>query len=381
MARVVRAALMLPLISLTLGISFLSGLNLYLVTFLTSLAVQQGWIDSALHPAVAALGHPAVLVLSLGFFLTEFIIDKIPWVDSLWDSVHTVVRPVGAGMLSFIILRDAGLTSDSTTAILAGLGGVIALSTHLTKSAVRLLLNASPEPFSNILASLAEDITVACLLLLLFKAPVTGFAACLVLLAGTWMVLPHLLRILKTSLWLMWKKFTAVRSAPLPPDGVLPNALTIRQEKQLYDLLETEASGVAPAAAWAVPCITGKIRQFPSLRAHRFGTLVLPAQHPGTLAFLQRGWLRHDAVSLSLAGCTVRHETTILSENLVIHHAVDGPQVVFRFIRGEALLVADLVADLRCRLGLEAPAIGSTSNQSLPSRATTVWTAPPGLRH
>ena len=376
---------MLPLISLTLGLSFLSGLNLYLATFLTSLGVHQGWIEPALHPAVAALGHPAVMVVSLFFFLTEFVMDKIPWVDSLWDGVHTIIRPIGAVILSLVLLDGAGLTSEGGTALIAALGGIIALSTHLTKTGVRLLLNASPEPFTNILASLAEDVAVASLVLLLLHAPVTGFGACLALLAGTWIVLPRLLRVVKTTLYLTWKKFSAAKSPTCEPQKILPAHLTAAQENQLRDLLKSGEAPVTPTAAWTVPCVTGKIRQMPSLRANRFGTLVSPADHPGTLAFLYQGWFRPGSVRLSLVGCTIRQETSMLSENLVIHHPEEGLQLVFRFIRSEAGLVSTLVSDLRRRLGLEAPALLASTQRSLPvpllEPATQVWTAPQSWRH
>ena len=341
---------MLPLFSFMGGLSFLCGLNLYLATFLVSFSVRQGWVEESLHPALAVLGHPAIMIMALVLFLVEFILDKIPWVDSLWDAVHTVIRPAGAVWLSWVISGAAGFGAGATAAI-ASAALVIALSTHLTKSGVRLLINASPEPFTNILASLAEDLTVILLLLLLIKAPVTGFVACLALLAGTWIILPRMFRLVKTSLFLLWKKYVSRATYPGLHHGALPAALTVAQETELAALAGADAT----AAAWAMPCVSGKTRGLAGLRANRFGTLIAPAAHPGILCFLSRGWFHRHAIRISLAGANIRQEIHFLSANLVIHRPEDGLHVVFRFTRVEAPLVARLVQDLHARLGLVAP--------------------------
>jgi Domain of unknown function (DUF4126) len=336
---------MLPLLCLTFGLAFLSGLNLYLATFLTNLAVSQGWIA---HPALAFLGHPAILFIVLGLAVVEFVVDKIPWVDSLWDAVHTLIRPAGALVIALTIAGAAGLGAEATTAV--GIAAVLlTLSAHLTKSGLRLLINASPEPFTNILTSLVEDVIVVLLTLLLIKAPVTGFSACLILLGGTWIALPRLGRLVKTSLFLLWKK--CFGSTAAAHQGQLPSSLTVAQETQL-----TTLCGSGPArAAWAVACVSGKSRALPGHRANRFGTLVAPLDQPGALFFLTKGWFQRHAVRISLAGATIRQESTFLSENLVIHRADDGLHLVFRFTRAEAGLVARLTSDLQTRLGLSAP--------------------------
>jgi hypothetical protein len=363
---------MLPLISLTLGLSLLSGLNLYLATFLASFAVSQGWVDAALDPALAGLGHPAIMIVALILFLVEFILDKIPWVDSLWDAVHTIVRPLGAVGLSLVLTQGSALGPVATT-VLATAAFLMALSTHLTKSGLRLLINASPEPFTNILASLVEDVAVVALMVLLINAPVTGLAACLALLAGTWMVLPRLLRLVKASLFLVWKKYLGRVAMPVSPQTVLPSALTVEQETQLIEKVGPEAA----VAWWAVPCVSGKASGLPGLRPNRFGTLVAPAAHPGTLVFLSRGWFRRHAVRVSLAGASIRQESGFLSENLVVHRADDGLHLVLRFTRGEGPLVAHLVQGLNSRLGLAAPGSG-LSREAV---ATEVWDVPRPLQH
>ena len=366
---------MLPFVCFTFGLAFLCGLNLYLAAFLTSLAVQHGWVDAALHPALAALGHPAVSVVALLLFLTEFVLDKIPWVNSLWDAIHTLVRPAGAMVLSWVVFSGMGLSVGGSMVLLIALSGLIALSTHLTKSGVRLLINASPEPFTNILASLAADIVVVSLLLLLINAPVTGAAACLALLAGTWIALPRLLRLVRTSLYFLVKKLVG---SPTTEQTTLPVALSWAHGEQLRNLLPESGGGAS--AVWAVPCVSGNCREVPGLRPNHRGTLVAPSGHPGTLFFFYRGWFRRYAVPLSLAGCTVRQETTFLSENLVIDHAADGQQAVFRFTRAEALLTAGLVGKMRSSLGLDAPSGLASPAMPAVEQATEIWKLPDSLR-
>ena len=210
-------------------------------------------------------------------------------------------------------------------------------------------------------------------MVLLINAPVTGFAACLALLAGTWMVLPRLLRLVKASLFLVWKKYLGRVAMPDFPQTVLPSALTVEQETQLIEKVGPEAA----VAWWAVPCVSGKASGLPGLRPNRFGTLVAPAAHPGTLVFLSRGWFRRHAVRVSMAGASIRQESGFLSENLVIHRADDGLHLVLRFTRGEGPLVARLVQGLHSRLGLAAP----VSGLSREAAATEAWDVPRPLQH
>lgn len=371
---------MLHLLSFTGGLAFLCGLNLYLATFLTGLAVRQGWAGPNLHPALENLGHPALMTVALILFLIEFVVDKIPWSDSLWDAVHTLIRPIGAAGLSLVISQAVSLDATATALVALAAGG-IALCTHLTKSGVRLLINASPEPVSNILASIAEDVSVVLLLLLLVKAPVTGFAACLVLLAGSWIVLPHLLRLVRTSVFLIWKKLFGFAPAGAH-GGRLPDALTVAQETLL---LAAAGPEVLPPA-WAVSCVSGKSLALPGHRPNRFGTLVSPRAQPGTLIFVFKRGFRRRFVGFSLAGAAIRRESTFLSENLVIHRPDDGLHLVFRFIRAEGPLVQRLVAGLEASLGLSAPLPqGPALIPPLPlsqnGGSRTDWATPPPLTH
>lgn len=143
------------LIGSTLGLGFLAGIRLYATVFLLGLAIRYGWF----HPGAGGaelqiLAHPAVLIASGLACLVEFFADKVPWVDSLWDSFHAFIRPVGAVLLAAAAL---GSFDPVVKAVLIVLCGGVALASTSSKSATRLAVNHSPEPFSNIGISLAED--------------------------------------------------------------------------------------------------------------------------------------------------------------------------------------------------------------------------------
>jgi uncharacterized protein DUF4126 len=138
-----------------LGLAVASGLSLYGTVFVSGLAIRLGFIHLA--PAWASLGvlaDPLVLAVSGVLFTVEFLADKIPVVDSLWDAVHTVIRPVGGALLASRALGELSPVSEALALLL--LGGAT-LATHAAKATTRLVVNASPEPVSNVLVSLAEN--------------------------------------------------------------------------------------------------------------------------------------------------------------------------------------------------------------------------------
>lgn len=177
-------------LGVALGLASLAGLNLYLTVFVSGLAIRMGWVDlSANYEHLAVLGNPWVLGVAGVMFLVEFLADKIPWLDSAWDVVHTVVRPAGGVMLALGALG----TQDPAVSVIAGLiAGGATLATHGTKAGSRLLINASPEPVSNSVASLAEDGLVLGGLGLIAASPLVALVvftifviACVVLI--TWL--------------------------------------------------------------------------------------------------------------------------------------------------------------------------------------------------
>lgn len=146
---------LLDQLSLALGFATLAGINLYLTTFLTGLAIRLDWLALAdKYEQLAILADPWIIGISGALFLIEFFADKIPWIDSTWDVLHTLVRPVGGVLLALAAL---GQLDPSVTVIAALLAGGTSLTTHLAKTGGRLFINLSPEPVSNVAASTAED--------------------------------------------------------------------------------------------------------------------------------------------------------------------------------------------------------------------------------
>ena len=133
-------------------LAFASGLNIYATVAVLGLCEHFHVVD--LPPQFRAFGHPAIIGIALAMFLVEFVADKIPWFDSVWDAVHTVVRPIGGALVA---VNAMGHASPVMTALAALLGGSIAMTTHVTKAGTRAAVNTSPEPFSNWVLSLSED--------------------------------------------------------------------------------------------------------------------------------------------------------------------------------------------------------------------------------
>jgi Domain of unknown function (DUF4126) len=160
----------------TLGFSFAAGINLYATVALLGLASRYGWVD--LPSQYHVFNNRWLIGAALALYVVEFIADKIPWVDSLWDAAHTVVRPIGGALIAVASLGAAGPGMRATSAIL---GAALATSTHVAKAGTRAVVNTSPEPFSNWLLSFSEDGLVALIGLLALKYPL---AAGLVVVAG-----------------------------------------------------------------------------------------------------------------------------------------------------------------------------------------------------
>src|SRR5262249_25477394 len=118
-----------------------------------------------------------IIGAAIALYVVEFFADKIPWVDSVWDAVHTVIRPIGG---AFIAVATLGHASPSTEGLIGLLGGTLAASTHFSKAGTRVIANASPEPFTNWALSFAEDIFVVGLGFVALKYPVVAGAVVIV---------------------------------------------------------------------------------------------------------------------------------------------------------------------------------------------------------
>ncbi|BCS32869.1 hypothetical protein TBR22_A20930 [Luteitalea sp. TBR-22] len=155
----------------TLGFSMTAGVNLYATVGILGLAARYGWVS--LPAQFKVFDHDAIIYSALALFVIEFVADKIPWVDTLWDSVHTAIRPLGGALIAVSTLGEA---SPLMQGLVALLGGGLAASSHLTKAGARVTVNASPEPFSNWILSLSEDVFVLGLAMLALRYPVLALA-------------------------------------------------------------------------------------------------------------------------------------------------------------------------------------------------------------
>lgn len=161
----------------TLGFSFAAGVNLYATVALLGLASRYGWVS--LPPQFQAFDNDWVIGAALVMYVVEFFADKIPYFDSLWDMIHTAIRPVGGALVAVTTLGDASPTMEALVMLL---GGAVATSSHLTKTSTRAVANTSPEPFSNWILSLGEDAFVVGLAFLALKYPIAALAVAAVLL-------------------------------------------------------------------------------------------------------------------------------------------------------------------------------------------------------
>ena len=155
----------------TMGFSFAAGINLYATVAILGLASRYNWVS--LPPQFRAFDNDLVIGAALVLYVIEFVADKIPWFDSVWDAVHTAIRPVGGAVIAVTTLGDA---SPTTEALVGLLGGTLAAGTHFSKAGTRALANTSPEPFSNWILSLAEDAFVVGLGIIALKYPVAAGA-------------------------------------------------------------------------------------------------------------------------------------------------------------------------------------------------------------
>lgn len=180
------------LLAIAAAMGWASGLRLYAVVFLTGLAGFMGWVP--LPTGLQVLQQPAVLYASGGLLAVEFVADKVPWVDSLWDSVHTFIRiPAGAALAYSVFGVDQG----SWAVIAALLGGTLAATSHTAKTTTRAAANTSPEPFSNLALSLAGDAFVPAMLWLAWEHPLWFAVLLLLTLAVSVVLIVVLFRFLR----------------------------------------------------------------------------------------------------------------------------------------------------------------------------------------
>ena len=187
----------MDLVPIVFSSGWASGMNAYLVVLVLGLADRLGSFGQI--PDV--LGSAPVLIAAAVLYAVEFVTDKIPYVDSTWDAISTVIRPAIAAVLAVLASGDADSLQQAAYAVL---GGGTALASHATKSGARLALNTSPEPVTNILASLTEDGLALGVVLVLLHHPWVALAISAVLLVLGLVLLVIVMRYVRRG-WRRWK--------------------------------------------------------------------------------------------------------------------------------------------------------------------------------
>lgn len=188
-------------IGLIAGSGWAAGLNVYAVVLIMGLLGR--FTDAAVPEQLTSTG---VLIAAGVLYLIEFVADKIPYVDNAWDAIHTVIRPVAAGWIGYLIAGDAGLSE----ALGAGTAGVTALISHSTKATTRAAVNVSPEPASNTVLSLFEDGLAAGMVALAVTSPVIALILVIILvIAGGWLIF-----VLWRGVARVWRRIADKTGAP-----------------------------------------------------------------------------------------------------------------------------------------------------------------------
>lgn len=326
----------LQMMGVALGLASLAGINLYLTVFVTGLAVRMHWV--ALPPQLhelGILGDPIIIGVAGFLYLIEFVADKIPWVDTAWDSVHTFIRPVGAAALAVAALGNAHPVFEIVAALLAG---GMALATHVAKAGTRLVANGSPEPISNIGLSLVEDGVVLGGLAVIAWNPVVALLAAVLATGVIVTLLPKLWRGIRANLWLAWRKLNA------PPEADMESEPGCRIPAACETLLRRAHANQAPIR-WAIPCLSGSgPRLLPNVKGH----LVCLEDEPDHLFFAARRWGSGTLLDMDIAGAAIDHRAGFLCDQLEIVHRDGDPRHSFVFDRGltkAAARVAELLKE------------------------------------
>jgi len=275
-----------------LGLSTVSGINLYLTVLLVGAGQRLGWVHG-LPPDLAILGHPVVLAVAGLLFLLEFAADKIPFVTPIWDGIHTFIRPVGGALLALGAAADLPPLAK-VLAVLAG--GTIALGAHGSKMGVRLLAHTAPEPASHSILSIAEDLGVIGLLALAYQHPQIALPVLGAILLAIALLLPLLLRALV---------FVLVGLL-----GSLRSLVGRGDAGEIPEWVDLKALELSPAGArHALPCFARKVVGLP--RFHR--AYLVEAEDGWHL--VHRRWFRVH--SFAFAGDPVRITPGLLWDRVI----------------------------------------------------------------
>lgn len=201
-------------LSLAMGTAWTSGINLYATVAALGIAGRSEMIH--LPPELQVLTHPAVIAIACVMYVIEFFADKVPYVDSGWDVLHTFIRVPAGAILAAKSLGDMNPALE-LAALLAG--GTVALAAHGTKATVRLAINTSPEPFSNWAASFAEDVTVLGSIWMVFNHPILMLILVVSFMALVVWLVPRLFRLAKRGFQTLRDRLRGVKPDHPAPTG------------------------------------------------------------------------------------------------------------------------------------------------------------------
>ena len=204
-------------LSLAMGTAWTSGINLYATVAALGIANRLEMIQ--LPQNLEVLSHPGVIAIACIMYFIEFFADKVPYLDTGWDALHTFIRVPAGAILAARSLGDLNPALE-LMALLAG--GSIALIAHGTKATTRLAINASPEPFSNWAASITEDLTVFGSIWLMFNHPIVMIILVLVFLALVAWLVPKIYRLAKRGFQALRNKMRGVKPDQPAPKGSSP---------------------------------------------------------------------------------------------------------------------------------------------------------------
>lgn len=218
------------IIALSMGAAWASGINLYAAVFMLGYMGSTGHI--VLPDELQVLSDPLVMTAAAVMYCVEFFADKVPGVDTGWDTLHTFIRIPAGAMLAASAVGDVNPAIELTAGLL---GGSLAAATHATKAGSRLLINTSPEPFSNWGASITEDLLVIAGLWTALTHPIWFLTALILFIVLMIWLLPRLWRLIKTVLqyigsWLGWCKKPETSSTAKTAEPTMVKSVTDKTE-------------------------------------------------------------------------------------------------------------------------------------------------------
>ncbi|MEZ5405151.1 MAG: DUF4126 domain-containing protein [Verrucomicrobiia bacterium] len=336
----------MELLGATMGLGALSGISLYLTVFVVGFSLNMGWLilQPGLEP-LETLAEPWIWTLALVFYLLEFFADKVPWVDSLWDAIHTIIRPVGAMFVSITVL---GQTHPSVEVLGALLAGGAAATTHLTKSGTRLLINSSPEPVSNIVTSIFEDVIVVVGSVLTVRYPLYAMGAVIVFAIIFVFLAPRIFRMAKAYWIFVLGKLNVNGARQSELKTYLPHE---------FDIALGRLLGVDEKVEWALPCLTGKLK---GVGGHVRGYLVKTSAR-NRIYFVGKKLFRVITSLVTSDVFKVENREGFLYDEVVFYQETAGVFGRFRFSKKHQTLVKQVCQQLEQDVA-STPVVASSSS-------------------